>query len=239
MGAVMRAVLGEAVPSTVMVIMEFCTICLTIMAKTIISKGMSPFVFVVYTNALGSILLLLYICLFLRDQSGQPLFTIQLFPRVFLLGLTGISLAQNLAFVGLSYSSPIVACGMGNLIPAFSFILALIIRTNKIDWKGSSIQVKSIGTLISIVGATSLTLYRGPVVKKSPVSSFSLLHLIPPRFFVFSSPHDENWILGCILFAAASLAISVWNIIQLSWDPPVCYTVHTHRKRSQCLEIEA
>ena len=68
----MRTVLGEAIPSTVMFIMEFCTISLTIMAKTIISRGMSPFVFVVYTNALGSILLLLYSCLCYRNQYDLP-----------------------------------------------------------------------------------------------------------------------------------------------------------------------
>ena len=46
------------VPFVSMVIMEACTIALTIIAKTAITGGMSPFVFVVYTNAFGSILLL-------------------------------------------------------------------------------------------------------------------------------------------------------------------------------------
>ncbi|CDP00196.1 unnamed protein product [Coffea canephora] len=210
----MRTVLGEAIPSTVMFIMEFCTISLTIMAKTIISRGMSPFVFVVYTNALGSILLLLYSCLCYRNQSEQPLLSFQLLPRVFLLGLIGITVAQNLAFLGLSYGSPIVACGMGNLIPAFSFILAIIIRRKENDWKSLSSQVKAIGTVISFVGAASVALYKGPVVKQSPLPSFSL-QLIPPPLLIFSSPQDENWILGCVLLAAASVAISVWNIIQV------------------------
>lgn len=41
-----------------------------------------------------------------------------------------ITIAQNLAFVGLSYSSPIVACGMANQSPAFSFILGILLRYN-------------------------------------------------------------------------------------------------------------
>ncbi|KAJ0678445.1 hypothetical protein HanOQP8_Chr12g0448021 [Helianthus annuus] len=52
--------LGEVVPCMLMVLMEFCTIGLTILASTVLSKGLSPFVFVVYTNALASIFLLPY-----------------------------------------------------------------------------------------------------------------------------------------------------------------------------------
>lgn len=60
---------GEVAPFVVMVIMEGCTIALTIMAKTAISGGMSPFVFVLYTNALGSIILFPCSFLFHRERS--------------------------------------------------------------------------------------------------------------------------------------------------------------------------
>ncbi|KAG6757542.1 hypothetical protein POTOM_037858 [Populus tomentosa] len=81
--------LGEAAPFTVMVIMEGCTIALTIMAKTVMSRGMSPFVFVVYTNALGTLILLPYSFLYHRERAEQPLFTLPVFLRFFFLGLTG------------------------------------------------------------------------------------------------------------------------------------------------------
>lgn len=62
----MRSVqLWEAVPFSVMVTMEGCTIILTIWAKTVMTvDGMSPFVFVVYTHALSSLILLLYSFIF-------------------------------------------------------------------------------------------------------------------------------------------------------------------------------
>lgn len=59
--------IGEVVPSTVMVIMEGCTIGLTILASTVMAKGLSPFVFVVYTNAIGSIILLPYSFIYDRN----------------------------------------------------------------------------------------------------------------------------------------------------------------------------
>ncbi|MCD7472503.1 hypothetical protein HAX54_013760 [Datura stramonium] len=122
--------IGEMLPCTAMIIIEACTIFLTIMASTAMSKlGMSSFVFVVYKNALSFIFLIPFSFLFHgRDKTEESLFTFPLLLRAFFLGLVGVTVAQNLAFAGLSYSSPIVACGAANMIPAFSFIIAIILR---------------------------------------------------------------------------------------------------------------
>uniref|UniRef100_A0A6N2M5S8 WAT1-related protein n=1 Tax=Salix viminalis TaxID=40686 RepID=A0A6N2M5S8_SALVM len=182
---------GEAAPFTVMVMMEGCTIALTILAKTALSRGMSPFVFAVYTNALGTLLLL---------------------PYSFFLHRERIALSQNLAFVGLSYSSPIVVCVMGLLTPAFSFILSLVLRTSKVEWRRSSFQFKVIGTLITVMGAISVVIYKGPYIRPSS-SSHELQHSKHQLFVFYSAP--DNWILGCILLAASFFCVSLWNIIQL------------------------
>lgn len=204
--------LWEVIPFSVMVLMEGCTVGLTIMTKTVMAKGMSQFVFVVYSNALSSIILLPYSLIFRRTQ--QSFFTFPLLTRFFFLGLTGITIAQIFAFTGLSYSSPILACGMGNLIPAFSFVLAIILRTTKLDWRVTSGQAKIIGTFISISGGTLMILYKGPLVRKTAFSApFHHLELIP-RHFIFSST-PEYWALGGILLAVASLSASVWGIIQV------------------------
>lgn len=204
--------LGEGAPFTVMVIMEGCTIALTIMAKTVMSRGMSPFVFVVYTNALGTLILLPYSFLYHRERAEQPLFTLPVVLRFFFLGLTGIALSQNLAFVGLSYSSPIVVCAMGLLIPAFSFILSVVLRRSKVEWRCSSFQFKVIGTLVSIMGAISVVIYKGPFIR--PSSSSQKLQLSEHQLLVFYSSPD-NWILGCMLLAASFFCVSLWNIIQV------------------------
>ncbi|KAL8052586.1 hypothetical protein ABFX02_05G014600 [Erythranthe guttata] len=218
-GGGMKAVLGEVLPCTAMVVVEGCIIGLTIMASTAIARGMSPYVFVVYTNALGSFILLLYSFFFHKDRSGGPFFTLPFFLRVFLLGFVGITMAQNLAFVGLSYSSPIVACGMANQIPAISFILGIILRTVKFNWRSTGSRARLIGSLISFTGAISLTLYRGPTIKTHSSPSLLMAAVVaapppPPPLLVFTSTH-ENWVLGCVLFAASSLTMVIWNIIQV------------------------
>ncbi|XP_011087082.1 WAT1-related protein At1g70260-like [Sesamum indicum] len=103
---------------------------------------------------------------------------------------------------------------MANQIPAMSFILAIILRSTKFAWKSSGSQARLIGTLISAAGAISITLYKGPTVRSHSSSSPSLAAPSPPRLFVFTSTH-ENWILGCILFAASSFTLTIWNTVQV------------------------
>ncbi|KAK4598196.1 hypothetical protein RGQ29_015605 [Quercus rubra] len=152
----MRAVLlEEVVPFIAMVTMEGCTIGLTILAKTAMTNGMSPFVFVVYTNAIASIVLL--------------------FP--------------------------------------YSFIFHCWDRSTILEWRSSSFQAKVIGSLISIMGAIMVELYKGTEMLKTSVSSPYILQF-KQQLFIFSST-PEHWVLGGILLAATSLSVSTWSIIQL------------------------
>ncbi|KAG6713332.1 hypothetical protein I3842_05G146000 [Carya illinoinensis] len=145
----MRAMLWEAVPFTVMVTMEACTIGLTIWASTAMNNGMSPFVFVFYTNSLASILLPYSFIYHRTDRTEQPLLTFSLFLRFFFLGLTG---------------SPILVCALGLSTPSFFFMLSVLLRSTKLGWRSSSCQAKVIATLISIMGAVMVDLYKGPIL---------------------------------------------------------------------------
>ncbi|KAK4721228.1 hypothetical protein R3W88_011461 [Solanum pinnatisectum] len=231
-----KVAIGEMLPCTSMIIIEACTIFLTIMASTAMSKlGMSSFVFVVYTNALSFILLIPFSILFHRNnKTEEPLFTFPLVLCAFFLGLVGVTIAQNLAFAGLSYSSPIVACGAVNMIllslsllPLFSEHNYFNCRKIRIDLKRQESIVRVIETLISIMGILAMTFYKGPVVKQySP----SFLHLATsPHLFIFTSTH-ENWVLGCFLFASTSFALVIWNIIQVGTSKK-----HPHVMKITCL----
>ncbi|KAL0408624.1 UNVERIFIED_CONTAM: WAT1-related protein [Sesamum radiatum] len=205
-GSNMKAVLGEVLPCAAMVLVEGCIIGLTIMASTAMARGMSPFVFVVYTNALGSIILLPF-TFSIIGTIEESLFTIPFLLRVFFLGLIGITIAQNLAFVGLSYSSPIVACGMANQIPALTFILGIILRKARFDWRSSGSKARVIGSF----GRQQSLSNKGPTIRNHSSPSLSAA---PPRLLVSSSPH-ENWVLGCLLFAASSVTLTIWNFVQV------------------------
>ncbi|KAA3480459.1 WAT1-related protein isoform X2 [Gossypium australe] len=90
------------------------------------SKGMSHLVLVVYSNALASLILLLtdfFIC-----KKKQPPITLSFLCKIFYLSIAGITLMQNCVIIGVRYSSPTLASAFANLIPAFTFLLAIIFR---------------------------------------------------------------------------------------------------------------
>ncbi|RDX90429.1 WAT1-related protein [Mucuna pruriens] len=199
----------EVVAFIVMVIMEGWTIGLTIFAKTAITNGMSPFVFIVYANALATIIM--FPCSFLshqEDRKERPTFTFSLFMRFLFLGFIGITMTQIFLFLGLSYSSPILVCAMGHLIPTFNFLLSLILRKTEVNLKSPGIQVQVIGMLVSIMGAVVAEFFKGPLIRPS---SHNLRHT--KQLFVFSST-PEFWVLGGVLLVAAFFSLSISNFIQ-------------------------
>ncbi|XVF60367.1 hypothetical protein PTKIN_Ptkin08bG0039500 [Pterospermum kingtungense] len=101
---------------------------------------------------------------------------------------------------------------MSNLVPAFTFILAVFFGIEKVALRRSSSRAKIIGTIASISGASVVVLYRGPKVFYSPhwtstsSSSVSIFH--QPLGYT-----QSNWMIGGLLLAVGYLCYSVWYIV--------------------------
>ncbi|XP_021292518.1 WAT1-related protein At3g56620-like, partial [Herrania umbratica] len=99
------------------------------------SKGMSHFVFVVYSNDLASISLVP--CAFFLTRNKRPPITLSFLCKFFLLSIAGITVMQNCVFTGADYSSPALASALANLVPAFTFLLAVTFRMEKLERRSS------------------------------------------------------------------------------------------------------
>ncbi|KAL0305046.1 UNVERIFIED_CONTAM: WAT1-related protein [Sesamum angustifolium] len=64
---------------------------------------------------------------------------------------------------------------------------------------------KSLGTLVSIVGASIVTLYKGPAIMNKTLTLGSS---------VLFSPSQQNWVLGGVLLAIAAFSTAAWSIVQ-------------------------
>uniref|UniRef100_A0A7C8YKR3 WAT1-related protein n=2 Tax=Opuntia streptacantha TaxID=393608 RepID=A0A7C8YKR3_OPUST len=200
-----KASLKAAAPFVVMITVECGEVGLTTLSKAAMLQGMSNFVFVVYYNALGT-LILLPIFLYNNLRGKRVPLTFSLLYKFFLLGLIGICLLQTCAYTGINYSSPTLAAAIGNLIPVFTFILAVILRMEKLDLRKSSSLAKFLGTIIAISGATVVTLYKGPpilIVADSPPNLSNKLF----------SP-SSLWALGGGLLVITALLSATGNILQ-------------------------
>ncbi|KAK1293407.1 WAT1-related protein [Acorus calamus] len=100
-----------------------------------------------------------------------------------------IAMMQNFVFTGVDYSSPTLGSAMANLVPACTFFIAVVFRLERFDIKSSSSQAKLIGTLVSISGALTVTLYEGPPI-------YDPSHHLPHHHHPNNGLLTQNWVLG-------------------------------------------
>ncbi|KAK2401369.1 WAT1-related protein [Trifolium repens] len=130
--------------------------------KFAIDSGISNYVFVVYRNGIASVVLApvaLYV-----DRNVRPAMTFRRFGTILFLSFLGITLDQNLYFAGMELTTPTFAAAMSNTIPSITFILAVIFGMENINITTRSSQAKVMGTMITLAGATIMTLIKGPAL---------------------------------------------------------------------------
>ncbi|KAG7016175.1 WAT1-related protein, partial [Cucurbita argyrosperma subsp. argyrosperma] len=165
----MLQMMEAAMPFTAMIMVESTDVIISTLIKVAMAKGMNNLVFLVYSNALATFLLLPFLLFSSRNNLGAPL-SFSMILAFFLLGLNG-SVGELLANTGINYSSPVLLSAMANLIPIFTVFLAVIFRMERLDFKRSSGKAKCLGTIIAVSGAFLITLYKGPVLIMSSSQS--------------------------------------------------------------------
>ncbi|CAI0455885.1 unnamed protein product [Linum tenue] len=119
-------VYGEVMTFSTMVSIECMNVGLNTLFKAATMAGMSYHVFVVYCYAIATLALLPAPFLSRRSRA-LPGLSFSVLWKIGLLGVIGSS-AQMIGYAGISYSSPTLASAIGNLTPAFTFLLAVICR---------------------------------------------------------------------------------------------------------------
>ncbi|KAG5608969.1 hypothetical protein H5410_020250 [Solanum commersonii] len=133
-----------------------------IIAKTALNNGMSHYTFSVYRNLFAAVVFAPFAALL--ERKIRPKMTLSIFWKIMLLGLLEPVIDQNLYYAGMKYTTATFATAMCNVLPAITFLLAWILRLENVNvWKVGS-QAKIIGTIITLGGATIMTLVGGPTI---------------------------------------------------------------------------
>ncbi|KHN18477.1 Auxin-induced protein 5NG4 [Glycine soja] len=204
-----RSNLVEWTPFIAMVTVECLNVGLSTLSKAAMSRGVNHFVLVVYSNVLATLILLP--SSFFIDRT-RPSLSFSLLCKFFLLGILGITVMQNCVFIGINYSSPTLGSTMSNLSPAITFVLAVTLRMEKLNIRSSISQIKVMGAVLSISGALVVTFYKG-----SSISTFR----IQPSLLA----ETNNWVIGGLVFAMASVSFAAWNITQAIAGSVVTFSV--------------
>ncbi|TKY63258.1 WAT1-related protein [Spatholobus suberectus] len=199
----------EVLPFTAMVTIECTNVGVNVLFKAATEKGLSYYAFIAYSYAVSTLFLLLSLPFVFRWSRGRlPPLNLFLIFRIFLLGVIGLT-AQLCGYKGLQYTSPTHASALSNLIPAFTFILAIIFRMEKVALRSSSTRAKILGSLVSVSGALIVVLYKGPIIlsTSSPQPS-------PTVGSPMNTKSQTNWVLGGSLLAIEFLLVPIWYIVQ-------------------------
>nr|GMD08854.1 WAT1-related protein At1g25270-like [Ipomoea batatas] len=186
---------------------------MSVFYKVASNDGMSLRVLIAYRFIFAAAFIV-PIALF-TERKSRPKLTWTILLQAFTSALFGGSMAQNLFAESLVLTSVTFTTAIINLIPAFTFILALPFGLEKLGLRKRAGQAKLMGTLIGIGGAMVLTFYRGKELKILPTQSQPLIDHRSGHVQTALILHDSHsHILGVLLALACVLSNAISLIIQ-------------------------
>ncbi|KAJ1285845.1 hypothetical protein BS78_03G309200 [Paspalum vaginatum] len=202
----------KAKPYIAMISLQFGYAGMNVITKVSLNHGMSHYVLVVYRHAFATVSIAPFALIL--ERKVRPKMTWSVFLQIFVLALLGPVIDQNFYYAGLKFTGPTFACAMSNILPAMTFVMAVIFRMEKVDLKKVRCQAKVAGTLVTVAGAMMMTLYKGPLMKMA-WSSHAQPHGHGGEAPVAAiDPSGREWFLGSLFVIIATLAWASLFILQ-------------------------
>ncbi|XP_058760908.1 WAT1-related protein At4g08290-like [Vicia villosa] len=150
----------NAKPYLLMIGLQFGMAGNYIFGKDILNHGMSRFVFIVYRNAMAVVALAPFA--FLIERKSRPKMTLPVFLQIMVLGFLEPLFNQSFTYLGMKYTSASFTSAIMNAVPAITFLLAVIVRLERLKCNDIRSQAKVIRTLVTFGGAMLMAIYKGP-----------------------------------------------------------------------------
>ncbi|XP_062225624.1 WAT1-related protein At1g68170-like [Phragmites australis] len=202
---------GAAKPAAAMVSLQLVFSVLQIFIKLALNDGMDARVLVAYRFMFAAA----FLCpiAFLVERKKRPPLTMKVALQLFLCGLFGFAINQNLYVLAIKLTSATFVTAISNLTPATTFILAIVTRLEALNLRKPAGQAKLLGTLVGMGGAMLLTFYKGPEIK--------ILRRLPRLRLVrvtedhhSGPPSARNQVLGSLLGVISCFSYATWLVIQ-------------------------
>ncbi|KAL5780578.1 hypothetical protein ACOSQ2_011315 [Xanthoceras sorbifolium] len=179
-----------------------------VVSRAALNMGISKLVFPVYRNIIALLMLLPFA--YFLEKKERPAMTLNFLLQFFLLAMVGITANQGFYLLGLENTSPTFASAIQNSVPAITFLMAALLRIEKVRINRKDGIAKMLGTVFCVAGASVITLYKGPTIY-SPAPPLKQ----PTQLLVsLGDANGKNWTLGCIYLIGHCLSWSAWLVLQ-------------------------
>ncbi|XP_042481706.1 WAT1-related protein At5g07050-like [Macadamia integrifolia] len=196
-------------PYMAMISLQFGYAGMNIITKVSLNRGMSHYVLVVYRHAFATAVIAPFAIIL--ERKVRPKMTFRIFIQLFILGLLGPVIDQNFYYAGLKFTSPTFSCAMSNMLPAMTFVMAVLCRMEKLDMRKVRCQAKLVGTVVTVAGAMLMTLYKGPILEMVWTKHLNSRKSTMPEN---NGNSDKDWVKGSILLIIATFAWASLFILQ-------------------------
>ncbi|KAI4338467.1 hypothetical protein MLD38_023525 [Melastoma candidum] len=175
----------------------------SIMLSYLMSLGLNPLAFAI-TTALATSLLLFPFALSFERRLWPERFTLKLTLLFLSSAIGGVTLFQTLFMSGIHHTSPAMGTAMPNIGPGLTFVIAWIMRLERVELSCVYSKVKILGTVLCVSGALILSLLHSKAADETQP--------LPPS--AKGMTFDQEKILGCLYLLGAILMKSSLNILQ-------------------------
>ncbi|CAM8937632.1 unnamed protein product [Rhodiola kirilowii] len=199
-------------PAMLMVMVQASFAGVNVFVKLAVNNGMNLTVLIAYRFIFATAFVL-PIALVV-ERKNRPKLTPKIVFQGFLCGLFGGTLLQFLYFGCLVVTSATFASAIGNLVPAATFILAVIFRMEKLRLRTLPGKLKVFGTVLGVIGAMTLTFFKGVEfdIWKTHIDLMKIVGRGDSSSAV--EAHSHNQVLGFLLGGSSCIAFGLWLIIQ-------------------------
>ncbi|EMS60727.1 Auxin-induced protein 5NG4 [Triticum urartu] len=183
-----------------------------IIAVASLKAGMSHFVLVVYRNLVATAVMTPFALYF--ERGRRPKMTTAIFLKIMGLAILEPVIDQNLYFLGAKLTSAGFATALLNTLPAVTFVLALILRMEKVRLRSLHSQAKIAGTVLTVAGAVLMILYHGPAMQFPWTKGQH--HAAAGGQGAVGAAAARDWLKGTMMLIGSCMVWSCFFILQSS-----------------------
>jgi len=197
--------INKAKPYLAMVSLQFGYAGMYIISVVSLKRGMSHYVLATYRHVVATLVIAPFAIIL--EKKIRPKMTLPIFLRIVALGFLEPVLDQNLYYLGMKYTSATFASATVNMLPAITFIMAIIFRLETVNFKKLHSVAKVAGTVITVMGAMVMTLYKGPIVDF--ISGRGQSH-----HKTSAESADQHWVTGTLALLGSCCGWAAFFILQ-------------------------